>query len=65
VAFIVKDGHAVERRVSVGAGKGDLVQVLDGLNAGDRLVVVGQHKLADKEPVKVQEVLPLPQPSTP
>jgi RND family efflux transporter MFP subunit len=54
-AYVIRsDGNTVaERRVHVGIFDGDDVEVLDGLNTGDRLVVQGQHLLRDRGRVRL------------
>jgi RND family efflux transporter MFP subunit len=48
-AYVLRDGGrtVAERRVRVGFYDGDDVEVLEGLSAGERLVVQGQHLLRD------------------
>ena len=51
---MVQDGEvARERKVLLGLEEGEQVEILDGLEAGERLVVEGQHLLADGDPVRV------------
>ncbi|MCP4198412.1 MAG: efflux RND transporter periplasmic adaptor subunit [Proteobacteria bacterium] len=52
-AVVVEDGKAVERMVVVGLEDGARIQVIEGLAAGDKLVVQGQHLLKDGDPVRV------------
>ncbi len=53
-AFVVDaDGVARERTVELGIRDGDLYEVRSGLEAGDHLVVRGQHGLRDGEAVRV------------
>jgi RND family efflux transporter MFP subunit len=55
-AFVVdKDTVARQRIVKLGARKGSLYEVLDGLAEGDRLVVRGQHGLKDAQQVEIVE----------
>ncbi len=59
-AFVVdKDGIARQRLVRLGARKGSMLEVLDGLAEGDHLVVRGQHGLKDGQKVKVVEAAKL------
>lgn len=51
--FIVKDGKAVEKRVQSGRSFGDHIEVLDGLSAGDEVIVSGQINIFDETPVQV------------
>lgn len=55
VVFVVKGGMAEERKITLGMESGDRVEVVDGIKAGEKLVVAGQTSLTDKSPVKVQE----------
>ena len=47
------DGSVDERMVTVGARLGDQWEVLDGLEAGEVLVVRGQHGLSDGDRMRV------------
>ena len=51
--FVVVDGKAVKREVTLGLEDGDNRQVLDGVTAGDRVVVAGQGSLKDGATVSV------------
>ena len=51
-AFTVKDGRAVERRIRTGRRSGDRVEILEGLAAGEP-VVVDPGTLAGGQPVTV------------
>jgi multidrug efflux pump subunit AcrA (membrane-fusion protein) len=44
---------AQRREVTLGEGRGRVVEALSGLSAGDEVVVVGQRDLSDKDKVKV------------
>jgi multidrug efflux pump subunit AcrA (membrane-fusion protein) len=50
-AVIAQGGKAVERFVVLGLEEGDRVEIVEGLAAGDALIVKGQHLLADGDPV--------------
>jgi membrane fusion protein (multidrug efflux system) len=53
-AFVVDDeGIARERLVRLGARKGSLYEVLEGLSDADKIVVRGQHGLKDGEEVEI------------
>jgi len=56
-AYVLRpEGHTVEeRRVVVGIFRGDEVEITDGLAAGERLVVEGQHLLRDGSQVRLPE----------
>ena len=49
------DGVAHRRAVVLGAIEGTRAEVLEGLSAGDRVVVEGQDRVLDGEPVTVVE----------
>jgi RND family efflux transporter MFP subunit len=51
IVFVVQEGRAVERVIQTGASSEGKVQVLEGLSAGDQLVVTGQQRLTQGEPV--------------
>lgn len=51
--FVVQDGAALLRLVRTGERHGDQVEILAGLNAGERVVVQGSDRLVDGQPVQV------------
>ena len=53
--WVVVDGVAAERRIAVGLESDRLVEVVDGLAAGDRVVLRGQEKLAEGVKVRGME----------
>jgi RND family efflux transporter MFP subunit len=55
VAFVVEDGKAVRRKLETGLEVNGRVQILTGLQAGDKLIVAGQEKLKDGAMVKAME----------
>ncbi len=55
VVFIVKEDVAERRAVSVGAADGDQVEIVSGLQAGERVIVEGPATLADGTRVTVRE----------
>jgi HlyD family secretion protein len=54
VVFVVRESTAVRRVVQLGAAEGDMVEVLSGLAAADRVVVDGPGDLVDGRRVIVQ-----------
>ncbi|MET0281148.1 MAG: efflux RND transporter periplasmic adaptor subunit [Steroidobacteraceae bacterium] len=52
-AFVVEDGIAVRRPVRLGASSLQEIEVLDGLKAGDRVVVSGGDLFGDADKVKI------------
>lgn len=57
--FVVEDGVARERPVEYGMFQGGLVEIVKGLEVGDRVVVVGQRNLVNGERVSVVDDLTL------
>ena len=55
--MLEKEGIARMRPIEVGVLQGNSVQVVKGLESGDRLIVAGQRDIQDGEPVKVVEVV--------
>ncbi|MBN2358428.1 MAG: efflux RND transporter periplasmic adaptor subunit [Deltaproteobacteria bacterium] len=51
--FVVKGDAAEQRLVKVGARKGSLLEVLDGLGEGERIVVRGQHELRGGDKIEI------------
>lgn len=54
VVFVVRGDRVERRAVKIGSERGDAVEVLSGVNAGDRVVVEGPEGLADGARVKEQ-----------
>ena len=52
IVFVIRGERAERRAVKTGANDGDLVEVVSGLNAGDRVVTDGAATLADGARVK-------------
>jgi multidrug efflux system membrane fusion protein len=55
VFVVTKDNKAELRKVTVTGSDGDKSAVTAGLEAGERVVVEGQHRLAPGAPVQVEE----------
>ena len=51
--FVVEDGVAYRRNVTLGYEEDDRVEVTAGLSANDRVIVVGQDGLTDATPVQI------------
>ena len=51
--FVVEDGVAHRRPVTLGYEDDERVEVTSGLSAGDRIIVVGQDGLTDATPVQI------------
>jgi multidrug efflux pump subunit AcrA (membrane-fusion protein) len=59
-AVVVEQGKAVERMVRLGLREGTKVEVLEGLSAGEQLVIRGQHILSHGDAVTIMENTPAP-----
>jgi RND family efflux transporter MFP subunit len=53
--FIVKDDTAIKIPVKTGEQFGEMVEVLDGVKAGDRVILDPSGKVKDKSRVKISE----------
>ncbi len=54
--YVVENDVARLRSVESGIVQGGNVQILDGLDSGDLIIVRGQYNVRDGDPVQVQEV---------
>jgi len=54
--FVVQEGIAVEREVTLGYSRGDRVEIRTGLSPGDTVVIVGQDNLRPDAPVRMMEL---------
>ncbi|MDT8369287.1 MAG: efflux RND transporter periplasmic adaptor subunit [Longimicrobiales bacterium] len=52
--FVVREGVVTRRSVTVGSRSGGEVEVVEGLAAGDTVVVAGQQRLSDGAAVRVE-----------
>jgi multidrug efflux pump subunit AcrA (membrane-fusion protein) len=52
--FVLKGDQAEKRKVKLGRLNGSYQEVLEGANAGEQLVVSGQHQLKDGQKVEVK-----------
>ena len=55
VVFIVRDGNAVSRTVSIGIEQEQNVQITKGIDVGDSVVVSGNQKLRNNMEVRILE----------
>jgi RND family efflux transporter MFP subunit len=53
IVYVDDNGKAQERVLTLGSRQGNLVEVLNGLKIGDRLITVGYQKLVDGQPITV------------
>lgn len=51
IVYVVEDGAAQRRSVSLGLPNGDRIEVLDGLSPGETVVVRGNERLREGQPV--------------
>lgn len=51
--FVVKDGIATKVPVTIGYQEGDYVEILEGLQGDEKVVITGHHNLKDKADVEV------------
>ncbi len=55
IVYVENDGKAEERRLKLGGRQGIMIEMLDGLNFGDHLIVAGYQKLVNGTPVVVTQ----------
>ncbi len=55
IVYVEKNGKAEERRLKLGGRQDIMIEVLEGLNAGDHLIVAGYQKLVNGTPVVVTQ----------
>jgi multidrug efflux pump subunit AcrA (membrane-fusion protein) len=55
VIFLIKGGRVVETPVSLGSPMGDMVEVLEGVKAGDRVVLNPSDGLRNGSKIKIEE----------
>jgi multidrug efflux system membrane fusion protein len=55
VVFVVKDGVAERRAVTIGLAEGDQVEIASGLQLGERVIIEGPPTLADGARVTIRE----------
>ncbi|HAO21242.1 MAG TPA: efflux RND transporter periplasmic adaptor subunit, partial [Desulfobacteraceae bacterium] len=53
--FVVKDNLATKRAIRIGRQLGTMSEVLDGIDAGERIVISPPDKMADGIKVKISE----------
>jgi len=54
-AFIVDKDKIIKRKVETGIAQGDTIEVVSGIQAGEKVVTAGQNLVKDGEIVKVSE----------
>ncbi len=58
IVFVVKDGQAVRREVSIGEQQGGVAEIVQGLEEGDQVIVEGQEGLTDNQSVTPRPAQP-------
>lgn len=58
--YVERNGIAERREVEVGFFEGEHILIRDGLEPGERLIVVGQRQVEHDQPVRVREVVEQP-----
>jgi HlyD family secretion protein len=53
--YVINDGVARKRRLDIGLGDGDSVEILSGAHAGDRLVVSDTSRFKHLDSIRVTE----------
>lgn len=53
LVYVAKDGKAVQSKVVPGRTFGNMVEVVDGVNEGELVIISGQINLADQTPISV------------
>ena len=51
--FVVKDGIASKKAVTVGYQEGEVVEILSGLSGTEKVVITGHQNLRDQAPVEI------------
>jgi multidrug efflux pump subunit AcrA (membrane-fusion protein) len=55
IAYVVVDGRVVQRKIKTGVEQAGQVQVLEGVQPGEKVVVAGHENLRDGVEVRVVE----------
>jgi len=50
--YLLKNGKAAESMVTLGVRTGNFVEIIDGISAGDTLIITGLIQLKEGMPVK-------------
>ncbi|MCB0311112.1 MAG: hypothetical protein KDD42_07745, partial [Bdellovibrionales bacterium] len=53
--FVVKDGHAELRQVSMGKHLQNQVEIVHGVDPGEQVIIEGIQKLGPGSPVHIQQ----------
>ncbi|MBI3592044.1 MAG: efflux RND transporter periplasmic adaptor subunit, partial [Nitrospirae bacterium] len=55
IVFLVKDNSAIETIVKTGEKIGDMIEILDGIKSGDRIIAKPSDKLKTGSRIKIAE----------
>lgn len=61
--FIIEGDRAKEREVKLGSKYGELMEIIDGVKEGEKIVAIGQQNLSEGAKVSVQQAAPASQES--
>jgi membrane fusion protein (multidrug efflux system) len=53
--FVIRDGKAVRRKVKIGLRRPGVVEILEGVETGEQVVVGGQMRLSDGAGVVIKK----------
>jgi RND family efflux transporter MFP subunit len=53
VVYLEQDGMAVQKSVETGMDTGEYIEIITGLDVGDRVIIKGQNYIKDGDSVKV------------
>lgn len=54
--FVIEDNKAVKKSIKTGFEEGNLIEVLQGIEANQQVVVTGHHNLKDQAPVEIVNI---------
>jgi multidrug resistance efflux pump len=60
VIYVIKEGKASMRKVTIGLEQGQRVQITDGIQAGEMVVIAGNLNLKDGSAVRLGKAAPTP-----
>ena len=51
--FVISDNKSIKRKIETGISKDDMIEIISGINEGEKLVVSGQNYLTDGKNVQI------------
>ena len=51
--FVISDNKSIRRKIETGISKDDMIEIISGINEGEKLVVSGQNYLTDGKNVQI------------